>query len=223
MFAKLLPVLLATAHIASAHFRLQYPFWRGDSFEGEASQWTWPCAGVDQTESANNRTQWPLSGGSVRIFGSHPWALTYVNLGVGNNVTSFNITLLDNFNQTGNGTFCISQLGAAVLEELGVQEGTNATLQVIQTSHSGSALYNCADITFSNQAQPLTGEECTNSTGVGGIQIANVGTTTTSEGGASTTDSSTAASATAGAAVAVGVPGFVVSVAAVGFGLMLGL
>lgn len=38
----------------------------------------------------------------------------------------------------------------------------------------------------------MTGEECTNSTGVGGIQIANVGTTTTSEGGASTTDSSTA-------------------------------
>lgn len=78
----------------------------------------------------------------MRIFGSHPWALTYVNLGVGNNATSFNITLLDNFNQTGNGTFCISQLGAAVLEELGVQEGTNATIQVIQTSHSGSALYN---------------------------------------------------------------------------------
>ncbi len=99
-------------------------------------------ANVDQTTSAENRTEWPLTGGSIALDVSHPWALTYVNLGLGNNVTSFNITLVPGFNQTGNGTFCWPEVGTAALAELGVTEGQNASLQIIQLSTRGNALYN---------------------------------------------------------------------------------
>lgn len=51
-------------------------------------------------------------------------------------------------NQTGNGTFCLPSIGRAQLEALGVQEGTNASIQVIQLSTSGAALYNVRSILF---------------------------------------------------------------------------
>ncbi|KAK3078819.1 hypothetical protein LTS18_006544 [Coniosporium uncinatum] len=134
--------------LASAHFTVNYPYWRGSSFDEGKSQWSWPCANVTQELSANNRTAWPLTGGSLNLRVSHPWAYTYVTLGLGNEVTSFNVSLLDHFNQTGNGTFCIPQLGAAQLAELGVQEGTNASLQVVQINEHGNALYNVCRLSF---------------------------------------------------------------------------
>jgi hypothetical protein len=69
-------------------------------------------------------------------------AHTYVNLGLGNEVTGFNISLVEGFNQTGNGTFCWSKTGQAVFKSLNLSEGQNASIQVIQISHSGAALYN---------------------------------------------------------------------------------
>lgn len=96
-----------------------------------------------------------MTGGSLRLHVTHPWALTYVNLGLaeGNNtIASFNASLLATYNQTGNGTFCLPQLGGTALEELvreagiegGVEglDGRNASLQVVQIGHGGSALYN---------------------------------------------------------------------------------
>jgi hypothetical protein len=99
-------ILLALASTASAHFLLLQPTWRGDSFIEPASQYRYPCANVNETTSAANRTQWPLSGGSVVFNGSHPWAFTYVNLALGSNATNFNISLVPGFNQTGKGVFC---------------------------------------------------------------------------------------------------------------------
>jgi hypothetical protein len=105
MFSTLV-ALTALAGSATAHFRLVQPTWRGDSFQAPANQYTFPCAGLNATTDAANRTQWPLTGGSVVFNGSHPWALTYVNLAIGTNGTSFNITLVPGFNQTGPGVFC---------------------------------------------------------------------------------------------------------------------
>jgi hypothetical protein len=76
--------------------------------------------------------------------------LTYVNLGIGTNVSSFNISLVNQFNQTGNGTFCLKETGkanlAAGLAKAGLNatsaEGLEATLQIIQISTTGAALYN---------------------------------------------------------------------------------
>lgn len=73
-------------------------------------------------------------------------------------MTNFNISLVENLNQTGAGAFCLKEAGRANLEEglkaagySGVQDerlsGLEASVQVIQLSHTGSALYNvCAPI-----------------------------------------------------------------------------
>tara|TARA_R110002003_G_scaffold62_21_gene5733 strand:+ start:10884 stop:11270 length:387 start_codon:yes stop_codon:yes gene_type:complete len=108
--------LTALVGSAAAHFELLQPTWRGDSFEAPASQYTFPCAGINATTDAANRTQWPLTGGSVVFNGSHPWAFTYVNLALGVNGSSFNISLVPAFNQTGKGVFCFKvRLASAAL------------------------------------------------------------------------------------------------------------
>lgn len=146
--------LLALAGSATAHFRLLQPTWRGDSFAAPASQWEYPCANVNATATDSaNRTQWPLTGGSVVFNGSHPWSMTYVNLAIGTNGTNFNITLVPGFNQTGPGVFCFKETGRGHLEEglklagySGLNDerlnGLDATVQVIQLGERGSALYN---------------------------------------------------------------------------------
>ena len=159
-------ILLTCLQLVSAHFSINYPYWRGDSFTAPASQYNRPCkssplntksiyieaplsnqrytspgAGVNQSLSNTNRTLWPLTGGSVVLQVSHPWAITYVNLGLGgDNTTVFNISLVPNFNQTGNGTFCLPAI--KLPKDLVVSNGTQASLQVIQIGETGSSLYN---------------------------------------------------------------------------------
>ncbi|KAI1985424.1 hypothetical protein LOZ53_005058 [Ophidiomyces ophidiicola] len=160
----ILLILLGFLQLASAHFRVDYPYWRGDSF---STQYTRPCGGVNVT---NNRTEWPLDGGSIRFSPSHKWAFTYVNLAIGNDDTMiFNISLVPVFNQTGNGTFCFPKV--KLPSGLSISAGTNASIQVIQASELGSSLYNCADITFTENARTLGNYQCQNSTNVGGVAI----------------------------------------------------
>lgn len=98
-------------------------------------------------------TVWPPTSGSTLINGSHPSALTAINLALGANATNFNISLVPLFNQTGAGTFCLSETGRANLDQgfkdagyTGADDerinGLMASVQVIQLGHSGSALYN---------------------------------------------------------------------------------
>jgi hypothetical protein len=172
MLSNTLIAVAALAGSAAAHYKLLVPEWRGDSFEEPASQWVYPCASllthspipipslttfpganVNETTDIANRTQWPLTGGSIKINGSHPSALTFVNLALGSNATNFNISLADGFNQTGAGVFCLKETNRANLED-GIKkagysgldderlDGLEATVQVIQLGHAGSALYN---------------------------------------------------------------------------------
>ncbi|KAL0639655.1 hypothetical protein Q9L58_001222 [Maublancomyces gigas] len=209
---QLQSVFLATlsATVVSAHFRVKYPYWRGDSI---ATQNSYPCGGVDQTISANNRTLWPIDGGALVFSPGHDFAQTYVNLGLGNEVTRFNITLAAPFNQTGNGTFCFPKF--TLPKDSGAQEGTNASIQVIQLSHNGGALYNCADITFSANVSSVTSDVCFNSTGVGAAPFTYNGDTskTTCDSASNTTESG-AATTSHSAASNLGIS--IVSVGAVG-------
>jgi len=181
------------ASSVSAHYSMQYPWWRGDSY---STQWTYPCGGVASTpESDANRTLWPLDGGAIAFKPSHPWAQTYINLGLGNNVTTLNITLMAPFNQTSNGTFCFPKV--ELPKGLNVKEGDNATIQVIQLSERGGALYNCGDITFSSKAPGPAPGVCVNSTGVGASPLdydGPEGTTTTPSGAASSPTGTSAGS-----------------------------
>lgn len=96
---------------------------------------------MNQSLSNTNRTKWPLTGGSLLLDVEHPWAITYVNLGLGgDNTTTFNISLVPNFNQTGNGTFCLPSI--KLPSNLVVSNGTQASLQVIQIGETGGSLYN---------------------------------------------------------------------------------
>jgi hypothetical protein len=86
----------------------------------------------------------------LKINGSHESALTFVNIGFGTNVSNFNISLLDHFNQTGAGVFCLKDAMKNALEagikasnlSMDKMDGTHASVQVIQISHGGGALYN---------------------------------------------------------------------------------
>jgi hypothetical protein len=96
---------------------------------------------VNQSMSDANRTEWPVDGGSLLFKPSHPWAYTFVNLALGgDNTTNFTTSLVEGFNQTGNGTFCFPKL--VLPADLSVTDGMNASLQVVQVNERGSALYN---------------------------------------------------------------------------------
>ncbi|KAH7119806.1 hypothetical protein B0J11DRAFT_70801 [Dendryphion nanum] len=178
---------LSLLGLSSAHFEVLHPWWRGSSFVAPASQWNYPCAGVNETQDPTNRTQWLSTGGSIKLSVSHAWALTYVNLGLGTNVSSFNISLVNSFNQTGNGTFCLKETGknalAAALARIGLNStsatGRHGTLQIIQIASTGASLFNCADITLNSTAALLSDDDCRNSTGVSGIPIVNADATRT--------------------------------------------
>ncbi|KAF2098418.1 hypothetical protein NA57DRAFT_66719 [Rhizodiscina lignyota] len=211
----------------SAHFQLMYPEWRADSFTTPgALQWIWPCANINTT-SGTNRTLWPTKGGSLMLNDSHPDALTFVNLGLGNEVTSFNVSLLSHFNQTGNGTLCLQSLGGEALAELAPANGMNASIQVVTINPEGNALYNCADITFSDDASLLStgpGGSCHNATGVSGMYIGNLATTSTNGSDASTTSESASSSSSAGAGGAVHAPAAAaLMIGVVGIGAFVGL
>ncbi|KAI1816838.1 hypothetical protein GGS20DRAFT_583034 [Poronia punctata] len=155
--------LVASVGLVSAHFGLEYPSWRGNTLAENTTydQWSYPCAGVPY--GAGNKTEWPLDGGSVVLDLHHAWSYVYINVGLGQNTSNFNISLTpDLMNVTGRGTFCLPVLPMP----MDVVDGQDATIQVVTNGESGSALYNCADITFKSSAKPLDGGICTNSTGM---------------------------------------------------------
>ena len=99
-------------------------------------------ANVSQENSSTNRTAWPLDGGSVVISSSHEWVLTYINLGLGEAVAGFNVSLVAAYNVTGNGTVRLDSVGSDVLSSLNLTDGQPASIQAIHITESGNALYN---------------------------------------------------------------------------------
>ncbi|KAK8066012.1 hypothetical protein PG997_012759 [Apiospora hydei] len=156
-------LLLAALQLSAAHFSIEYPTWRADTLAENTTydQWRYPCAGA--APGAAGRTEWPVQGGSVALSLHHEWTYVFVNLGLGTNASAFNVSLTPDFvNVTGRGTYCIPSLPLPIQP----RDGDNATIQVVTSGKSGSALYNCADITFRSSAQPLSGDKCKNSTGI---------------------------------------------------------
>lgn len=158
MFIKTI-ACLSLASIATAHFSIEYPEWRGDSFATGASQWLYPCklssiilshpvltstlgANVNQT-ATTNRTLWPLTGGSLTLDLHHPWTYVFVNLGLGTDYPTFNISLTTQLlNETGNGTLCLPKM--TLPASVTPTSGQNASIQVVTIGQTGSALYNAS-------------------------------------------------------------------------------
>lgn len=175
-------------------------------------------AGVDY--GAGNVTDWPLDGGAVKLALHHPWTYIYINLGIGENTTNFNVSLTPQFlNATGKGQFCVEKL--TLPSE--VADGTLGTIQVVTGGTSGSALYNCADIRFKKDAEGPS--NCTSEMEYISVKDQSV-TDTTEESKSSASNSTTSNGDKGNAAGALGVNKVALgSVAglAVAFALGLGL
>ncbi|KAK7953685.1 hypothetical protein PG996_014577 [Apiospora saccharicola] len=153
-------------------------------------------SGAGAAPGAAGRTDWPMQGGSVSLGLHHEWTYVFINLGLGTNASAFNVSLTPDFvNVTGRGTYCIRSLPLPVQP----RDGDNATIQVVTSGKSGSALYSCADITFRSSAQPLSGDKCQNSTG---ISAEYVGHASSPSAGSSSDPTSTSTSKPPGSAAA---------------------
>ncbi|KAK3338643.1 hypothetical protein B0T25DRAFT_599403 [Lasiosphaeria hispida] len=123
------------------------------------SQWTYPCAGVPGNLPTATAPTGPSRAARIKIALHHDWTYVFINIGLGANVSNFNYTLTPEiWNATGKGILCVPEL--TLPTSLSVVDGTEASIQVVTVGASGSALYNCADITFRSSAAALSGDEC---------------------------------------------------------------
>ncbi|KAL9031451.1 MAG: hypothetical protein Q9196_000512 [Gyalolechia fulgens] len=176
--------------LASAHFSLDFPPARDAD---EDQQGSFPCGG--QNSVSSDRTPWPLAGGPIQLTMGHDHSAVQVLIALGNDATdAFNTVLVPTIQEQGLGKFCLSDV--TIPESLGVQEGDNATIQVVTNGDPTGGLYNCADITFSSTADS-TAAECTNGTGV---------TTTRYTGESANANGTDSTAATASSASGTGTP-----------------
>ncbi|KAK2746501.1 hypothetical protein FQN57_003127 [Myotisia sp. PD_48] len=156
--------------LTAAHFQVVEPPTRGSDTD---KMTTFPCGGYDTPSSS--RTQISLDDPRVAIAMKmgHDQAAVQVLLGLGNNPGSnFNISVVPTFRQMGLGDFCLSSVGLGP-DVIGfeIEDGMNATLQVLSNGDPNGGLYHCADITFSRTAQFETPDSCKNGTGVTAVPL----------------------------------------------------
>jgi hypothetical protein len=173
-------LLAALAASASAHFVINYPPDRGNSYN---TQFQFPCGGL---AASGNRSFWPTAGGAISLVPLHDFAFTTINIAIGDHiqettdVNRYNHVMKATFNQTGgNGTFCLPLVKIPQSMKPLVKAGVNATIQIVQLVASGAALYNCADITFSDTeanrfaAPDVWDAYCFNSSNMGANYLTN--------------------------------------------------
>ncbi|KAI2469572.1 hypothetical protein F4781DRAFT_431279 [Annulohypoxylon bovei var. microspora] len=226
MFTPTGLLVLAGAHQVSAHFKIDYPAWRSDTLSEvmNYSQWYYPCGGV--LDGVGNRTEWPISGGAVALTLHHPWTYLFINIGLGNAVTNFNMSLVPELmNVSGRGDFCLHDM----VVPMDIIDGTNASIQVVTSGGGdggeGSALYNCADITFRAAAKIPDGV-CKNSSTMSLTMLGDGWSTTPISGSNATTTVTSVVTvtvkATAAGALAEGIAFAIVIALACVFATILG-
>ncbi|PIL29581.1 hypothetical protein GSI_08217 [Ganoderma sinense ZZ0214-1] len=217
----LLAGLLTTV---SAHFQLQFPAPRGVFVEDQEPTF---CDGY--TNAVSNRTTFPTSKGIISLNSEHPkWTLGGIVATVQNpdNFTQFRDSsgnfqqFLPFFQTTGEGAFCIN-IDLASSGVSGVKDGANVTLQLIFDGGDGQ-LYQCADLTLSDNATIPSSVTCKNATDSVATpvstSVATMATSPSSSGTSSasgSSPSSTGNSAVAKAAIGVSsLAGLVAAIAA---------
>lgn len=167
---QLLPSLLPLAcalSLASAHFEVKEPPVRGKGHDVSDKMPEFPCGGQSVS---SERHPVSLENPELAIVMSmgHDQAAIQVLLGLGSDPgTNYNVTLVPTFGEQGMGTFCLPKVSLSE-DVLGteLEEGMNATVQVVTNGHPSGGLYSCIDITFSSDADSDVPDSCTNSTGV---------------------------------------------------------
>ncbi|KAH9853189.1 hypothetical protein C2E23DRAFT_885159 [Lenzites betulinus] len=185
----------------SAHFQLQYPAPRGDFV---ASAEVGFCDGY--ANAVTNRTVFPTTGGKFSINSEHPtWTLGSVVATVENPNSFDNFTSGGNFQfvvpffkTSGEGGYCYPlDLASSGID--GVKDGANITLQFIYDGGDGQ-LYQCADLTLSDNATVPSSVSCTNATDAAVTPISSTVAAPTSTSPSGTSSSTAAATQTSNAA-----------------------
>jgi hypothetical protein len=132
----LLLAFSATFLPVSAHFNIIYPAARGFDEDKIA---TGPCGSFDVPSS--NRTSVSTTSLVVDLKMGHDENAVQVLLALGDDPgNNFNITLVHTFRQEGLGEFCLPDI--SLPSDIGIKEGTNATLQVVTNGDPNGGLYN---------------------------------------------------------------------------------
>ncbi|ODQ82485.1 hypothetical protein BABINDRAFT_72853 [Babjeviella inositovora NRRL Y-12698] len=151
---------LFLASSALAHFRIVYPG------ERNATNWdtqtTGPCGGANRV--VEPRFLFKPEGSPLELTQHHSLSIGQVRFCPGedcNTQEDFSVILLDSFEQTGAGNFCVPALS------IPYKTGTNGTIQVTYTGLGEVAgeydnMYNCLDITVSDEGASFSGQ-CFNS------------------------------------------------------------
>lgn len=135
MLLQTLLALSASLLPVSAHFELNYPPSRGSNADNSV---TGPCGGFDTLSS--DRTPVSTTSLTIDLEMGHDQKAVQFLLGLGDNPgANFNITLLPTFRQEGLGEFCLQDI--PLPSDLGITDGTNATLQVVTNGDPNGGLY----------------------------------------------------------------------------------
>ncbi|KAF8704794.1 hypothetical protein AX14_013919 [Amanita brunnescens Koide BX004] len=166
----------------NAHFQLQFPPPRGPFVMNSEPTF---CDGY--TNSTNNRTLFPLSGGFFSMNSEHPqWTATVLLATDAANTFSDFKEIKPFFQQSGEGIYCFPLLFNSP-NATNLTNGENVTIQILFDGGDGE-LFQCADLTLSNDVTlSTTDDKCGNATGTNG--------TVPTGGSANSTASSTSTSA----------------------------
>ncbi|KAI9057185.1 hypothetical protein FKP32DRAFT_1598656 [Trametes sanguinea] len=200
--------------VASAHFQLQYPPPRGVFVEDKEPTF---CDGY--TTAVDNRTVFPTKGGFFSLHSEHPqWTLGGIIATVQNpeNFPAFQSNgqfqyVVPFFGTSGEGDYCYP-IDLAATGISGIKDGANVTIQFIYNGGDGQ-LYQCADLTLSDNATIPSSVSCTNATNAAvtpASATVDPSATSTSPSGSGSSTSTAKPSATSNSAsanIAMGVSG----------------
>ncbi|KAI9147245.1 NLP effector protein 2 [Paramyrothecium foliicola] len=157
---------LVLSTLASAHFVITYPGWRGNTLHRNddfpnGMQNSAPCGGIPETQ---NRTAWPLNrAGVVALqpgwFAQNRYTQFSIRLGLDGSESEFPY-LMRWFRAIGPsdnpfpGTICLPDI--FLPQNVRPANGDTATIQIIQLHEaSGRSAHNCIDIFFTDDATEL--------------------------------------------------------------------
>jgi hypothetical protein len=140
MFYSVITSALCLASLATAHFSIEYPEWRGDSFATGASQYIYPCMTSRQSFLLNitNALRCQCQPDSI-----HKSDYLALDRWISQPRSPPSLTPQP-LNETGNGTLCLPHI--LLPAGTSVVDGQNASIQVVTFGQTGSALYNVSSL-----------------------------------------------------------------------------
>ncbi|SPO29859.1 uncharacterized protein UTRI_06131_B [Ustilago trichophora] len=208
-----LSLLSLLASTSWAHFTLDSPKTRGFDEDKESNNF---CGGFPDVSLP--RQPWFYRNGPISIDSHHPSATVniYIAFDVPTSAQSFLTTangttippLRHDLAIKGTGEFCF-HANAADLNVAGVkvESGTNATIMVEYINDVHGHLYQCSDVTFTDDAKVGANVSCSDSlTAASASASGSAGGSASGSGSASAATSSAPAANKANGAMAVGIP-----------------